>query len=93
MSKNKKSRNKRQTIDDKVITEKDESEFKGGMGVWIGDACLRYNPDSKMYEQTSFKYNALNPEQKLCRYNEKCEYKLEENKEVYCGYTPKRKMK
>jgi len=92
MVKNKNSRKKRQdsfksTIDDK-IDKTIAGLHAGGMGIHIGDACLRYDTTHSMMVPTAASYNILNPSIPKCGYSEKCDYRTEKDKDAirYCGY-------
>ena len=77
------------TIDDTIDRKVDDlHEHAGGMGTYIGDACLRYSTEHSMMVPTSASYNVFNPSIPKCGYSEKCDYRTEKDKDNkrYCGY-------
>ena len=90
--KSKKNKRKYQSLDEQVSQEQD-LEHKGDMGIHIGDACLRYSTDHKMMIPTSYSHNVLNPNFPICKYNLKCDYETERDKDniKYCNYFMEKK--
>ncbi|OYT25601.1 MAG: hypothetical protein B6V02_03245 [Thermoprotei archaeon ex4572_64] len=87
MVKSKKNKKRYQSLDT-VVSQEQDIEHKGDMGIHIGDACLRYSTEHSMMIPTSAVYNNLQPDFPKCGYSEKCKYRTEKDSEDirYCNY-------